>query len=293
MKGPMIPSPAEAIGTPAYLVKKYLDMTDVDRRRAAFAPQPSFEGQNSRNRPLIMKILGTRQHVSTDGLLEYRVEVRPSQLVEITQLGIKGKRPEPAGNATAVDGDLIGSSSQATKKTTKKSPSDQHSNMRIWIPVSMARQVYPCLAIDYEAGQGKSIRKAPGSGVAQKQGKGKARAEPGTKERSDTEPLTSPMRGVRTHCQMNWGDDGAMKQGLFIHALAPDHEECRAGDELRSQNRLENNILSLPSASIYASTSDAHLPSGFLFSMLNPDDPMELESEDEADADGAHPSWFD
>ncbi|KAG2036965.1 PIN domain-like protein, partial [Suillus americanus] len=161
IKGPLTPSPAEAVGTPAYLVKKYLAMTDVDRRRAAFAPQSSFEGHNSCNRPLITKILGTRQHVSTDGLLEYRVEVCPSQFVEIAQSGIKGKRSEPTGHVTALDVNLIGSSSQAqaTQRTTKKLPSDPHSNMRVWIPVSMVRQVEPCLAVDYEARQEKSIHK--------------------------------------------------------------------------------------------------------------------------------------
>lgn len=143
IKGPLTPSPAEAVGTPAYLVKKYLAMTDVDRRRAAFGSQPSFEGRNSRDRPLITKILGTRQHVSTDGLPEYRVELCPTQFVEIAQSGIKCKRPEPTGHAAALDVNPDGSSSQTTKRTTKKLY--PHSNMCVWIPISMVRQVYPCL----------------------------------------------------------------------------------------------------------------------------------------------------
>ncbi|KAG1812625.1 uncharacterized protein BJ212DRAFT_460532 [Suillus subaureus] len=56
IKGPPTPSPAEAVGTPAYLVNKYLPTTDVNRRRAAFSLQPSFEGHNSRNGSLITKI---------------------------------------------------------------------------------------------------------------------------------------------------------------------------------------------------------------------------------------------
>ncbi|KAG1812624.1 uncharacterized protein BJ212DRAFT_1483225 [Suillus subaureus] len=168
---------------------------------------------------------------------------------------------------------ISSSQAQATKRTTKKLPPDPHSNMRVWIPVSMIRQVEPCLAIDYEAKQEKSIHKTPGSGVVQRQGTGKAQAEPGTEERSDAGPLASP--------------------GLSICALGLDPEESRAGDELRSQNRLEDNTLSLPSTSIFASISDAHPPSGFLFSMPNPDDPLELELEDEEDANGTPPSWFD
>ncbi|KAG0704668.1 XPG I-region-domain-containing protein [Suillus ampliporus] len=293
IKGPLTPSLAEAVGTPAYLVKKYLDMTDVDHRRAAFVTRPSFEGHNSGNRPLITKIFGTRQHVSTDGLLEYRVEVCPSQLVELAQSGIKGKRPEPASDSAAFDDKLIQGSSQATKRTPAKLPPDPHSNMRVWIPVSIVRQVYPGLAVDYEAEQEKSTRKAPASGVVRRQGKNKPRIDPGTEDqRSETERPTSPVRAVRTHCQMNL-DDGAMKQGPHIHALGPDREGSCAGDNLRSQNRLEDNILSLPSASMRTLRSDAHPPSRFLFSMPNPDDPLESELEDEEDSNGAPPSWFD
>ncbi|KAG2153896.1 hypothetical protein DEU56DRAFT_771728 [Suillus clintonianus] len=278
IKGPLTPSPAEAVGTPAYFVKKYLDMTDVDRRRAAFAPQPSFRGHNPRNRSLITKILGTRQHVSTDGLLEYGVEMCPSQLVEIAQSGIKGKRPEFAGNPTALDDNLIESSSQATKGTTKKLPPDPHSNMRVWIPVSMVRQVYPGLVVDYEAEQEKSIRKASGCGVTRRQGKGKAKADPGTEDQtSHTEPFTSPVRVARTHFQLDREP---------IRALGPDRERCHTSgsDELRPQIRLEDYIPSLPSVSIRA---DTHPPSVFLFSMPNPDNSLELVLEDVEDTDGA------
>ncbi|KAG1844175.1 hypothetical protein DFJ58DRAFT_747692 [Suillus subalutaceus] len=276
IKGPLTPSPAEAT---AVVQRLPLNL--------------SFEGHNSRNRPLITKILGTRHHVSTDGLLEYRVEVCPSQFVEITQSGIKGKRPEPTGHAAALDVNLIGSSPQATQRTTKKLSSDPHSNMRVWIPASMVRQVCPCLTVDYDAKQEKSIHKTPGSDVARRQGTDKTRAEPSTEERSNAELLASPVRAVRTHCQVNQGDDGSMKQGLSIRVLGPDREESRAGDELRSQNRLEDDTLSLPPASIFASISDAHPPSGFLFSIPNPDDPLESELEDEEDADGTPSGWFD
>jgi hypothetical protein len=106
-------------------------MTDVHRRRAAFVTQPSFEGRERGYRVLLTEVLGTRQHVSTDNLLEYRVEVCPSQLVELTRLGIKGTRPEPACKFTAFNDVLIEGSSRATKKTPKGLPPDPHSNMRV------------------------------------------------------------------------------------------------------------------------------------------------------------------
>ncbi|OAX33353.1 hypothetical protein K503DRAFT_775696 [Rhizopogon vinicolor AM-OR11-026] len=63
--------------------KRYIAMTDVDRRCAAFVTQPSFEGRDCGNLVLLTNTLGACQHVSTDNLLEYRTEVCPSKLVEL------------------------------------------------------------------------------------------------------------------------------------------------------------------------------------------------------------------
>jgi hypothetical protein len=85
---------------------------------AAFVTQPSFEGRDCDNQALVTMIFGIRQHVSTDNLPEYRVEVCPSKLVsELAQTGIKGNRSEPGGNPAAFDDDLIEGSSQTKKKT--------------------------------------------------------------------------------------------------------------------------------------------------------------------------------
>ncbi|KAG6858132.1 hypothetical protein C0993_006456, partial [Termitomyces sp. T159_Od127] len=41
---------------------------------------------------LIIKICSERRHVSTDGILEYRLEIAPAQLVRLAESGIKGIR---------------------------------------------------------------------------------------------------------------------------------------------------------------------------------------------------------
>ncbi|OAX36095.1 hypothetical protein K503DRAFT_772862, partial [Rhizopogon vinicolor AM-OR11-026] len=110
IKGPLTPFPAEAVGTPAYLVKRYLAMTDDENVVT-----------------LLTEVLGTRQHVSIDNLLEYHVEVCASQLVELAQ----------SGKFTAFNDVVIEGSSRATKKTFKGLLPDPHSNIRIWIPVSI------------------------------------------------------------------------------------------------------------------------------------------------------------
>lgn len=74
----------------------------VDEDEAQLLRQP--RGPVREEDPLVVTIHGTRQHVSTDKLLEYRVEVCVKQLATITELGIKGKHKEPAAGASGSRG---------------------------------------------------------------------------------------------------------------------------------------------------------------------------------------------
>ncbi|KII92167.1 hypothetical protein PLICRDRAFT_172297 [Plicaturopsis crispa FD-325 SS-3] len=175
IRGPLTPSNAEAVGTPAGLVKKFLDMSDVERRRATFAnhgSQPSAAAAPDPN-PLILRIVGTRQHVSTDRVLEYRVEVSPIQLVAMAKAGIKGTRVDPG-----------------TTKELKTPPPEPNSPMLMWIPVSMMRQVHPRLVEEYEFGAGAKKQKAS-------RGKGKAKATSGDEESAsgmESSPVRAPPK---------------------------------------------------------------------------------------------------
>ena len=152
--GPLRPSPAEAVGTPASLVKRYLNVTDEDRRRTAFANNgPEQRTHENDPNPLIKKIVSLRQHVSTDRILEYRVEICPTQLVAITRSGIKGIHPEPANDAAPLDDEFDDLTDESPRKSTKKPPSDPDTVMRIWVPASIMRHVHPRLVNDFETAE--------------------------------------------------------------------------------------------------------------------------------------------
>ncbi|OAX32128.1 hypothetical protein K503DRAFT_635561 [Rhizopogon vinicolor AM-OR11-026] len=87
---------------------------------------------------------------------------------------------------------------------------------------------------------------------------------------------------------MNMEDDRTRIQGIPIPEVGPDREGSRA--ELQSQSRVEDGTLSHFPGSTGAPRLDAH-PSqgGFLFTLPNPDDHIELELEDNE----APRSWLD
>jgi Holliday junction resolvase YEN1 len=121
---------------------------------------------------LITKIHSTRTHISTDGILEYRLEIAPAQLVRLVEAGIKGTRVEPEvddiyadyegeeelgeesdGDDGREDG---GKKSKAKRKATgkgkatKKAPAHPDSHLRVWMPACMVNLVEPGLVEEYE-----------------------------------------------------------------------------------------------------------------------------------------------
>lgn len=94
---------------------------------------------------LITKICSTRNHSSTDGLLEYRLEVSPEPLVALASAGIKDIRPPLIAD--------ISSSSDTTDecdKRAKKPPLDPSSNFRVWIPAYIIKTAMPSLVDSFE-----------------------------------------------------------------------------------------------------------------------------------------------
>ncbi|KAG5221305.1 PIN domain protein [Salix suchowensis] len=87
------------VGTPASLVQKYLggpvSIQPTNAIADAFVNKgivrPAVQ-QVDDTYPLGLKIVRTRQHVSTDEMLEYLVEFSPIQFVDLANLGIKGFR---------------------------------------------------------------------------------------------------------------------------------------------------------------------------------------------------------
>jgi holliday junction resolvase YEN1 len=131
------------VGTPASIVQKYLGINNrVNRIAGAFENQGPRQGQTRipDRYPLIMQVVGSRQHTSTNGILEYRVEISPVQLVEITKSGILGKRAEPP---------------RTEANNTPKKFADPNSPLRLWIPATMLSRVHPVLLEQFLDGQGK------------------------------------------------------------------------------------------------------------------------------------------
>ncbi|THH15482.1 hypothetical protein EW146_g5002 [Bondarzewia mesenterica] len=149
----------EAIGTPLILIKRILDTADVDHIRDAFVNRSPQASQRSADKnALKMTIVGSRRHVSTDNILEYRVEFKPSVLISLTRRGIRGKRPERTASSRL----------SCMTDSPKKPAADPDSAMRLWIPASMIQQVHPGLVEDFE--------RAEVAGKAKSKGKGRAEA---------------------------------------------------------------------------------------------------------------------
>ena len=94
---------------------------------------------------LILKIHSTRNHDSTDGLLEYRLEVSPERLVALASAGIKDIRPPLIADMSSSD-DTI----NETDKQVKKPPPDPSSNLRVWIPACIIRTAMPSLIDSFD-----------------------------------------------------------------------------------------------------------------------------------------------
>ena len=94
---------------------------------------------------LVLKIHSTRNHDSTDGLLEYRLEVSPKRLVALASAGIKDIRPPLIADISSSDGTI-----NESNKHVKKPPPDPSSNLRVWIPALVVGIALPTLVDSFE-----------------------------------------------------------------------------------------------------------------------------------------------
>ena len=157
------------VGTPSKMITKHFSSMTLN------SPDLSHDGDDER---LIVKIHSTRCHSSTDGILEYRLEIAPAQLVRLTKSGIKGiRRPEDVDEwADEYDeDDNVGSGG---KSRGKKPPPHPESHLRVWMPAAMVRIVEPDLVEEYEQIQRRKREKKTGKGRAKATGnKGKGKSQ--------------------------------------------------------------------------------------------------------------------
>lgn len=269
--GSLKPSRAEAVGTPASIVKKTLDTSDEDRRRLAFTNSGSNEPRSGGNdpNPLLMKIISSRQHVSTDLMHEYSVQVSPIQLVTMASSGLKGVRPEPAASASLADEfeDIMDDGSIKPKKGSKKPPPEPHSLQRMWLPASMIRHVHPGLVEEFEAAEeAKKTKKSRGKG------KGKAKANESDSDASDSSPPIKAPPKPKTKHQPAKGpkatdDDQILPSGCLTRTSS---SSSIIDPWFTSEQDLSDEL---------PPSSDAM--SAYFLCSENPDDPSAPNSEDE------------
>ncbi|EED81098.1 predicted protein, partial [Postia placenta Mad-698-R] len=144
-------------GTPSSMIAKHFSSMHLNtpRRDPALDSDDDEDGEQ-----LIVKIHSSREHASTDGILEYRLEVSPSQLVRLCEAGVKGLRKEVINGLDDTDdeGDDDDEDGGKGSKRGKKPPPDPQSHLRIWLPACMVRIVEPELVDEFEGVQ--EMRKA-------------------------------------------------------------------------------------------------------------------------------------
>lgn len=195
--GAINPLVEDAVGTHVGLVRKYLDATAnhlsrnggdelfVNRTGQA-AVGPSSQGSGPDPHPLFEDIVGYREHVSTDYLPEYRVNINPTHLVKLANSGIRGKVPQPT-----------------TLPQRKEPHADPSDSLRMWLPVSMMRQVHPDLVQAYERSQ--ELKKA-------RKGKQRATADDEDGDTPSSSPAKPPRRARKSQSQHDGPDAPSSSQ---------------------------------------------------------------------------------
>ena len=131
---PCKPRRDEECGTPSKMIERYFSSMATDSHIRLLS-RPS--------EALITQIRSTRTHISTDHLLEYRLEIAPAQLVRLAEAGIKGTRRPP-------DKDDVYSGDDEDEGEGGWKSKDPNEHMRVWMPADMVKLVEPGLVEEYE-----------------------------------------------------------------------------------------------------------------------------------------------
>lgn len=194
--GVRLPPPS---GTPSKMIARHFSSLTLDspsRQCRRGDRDSNSDSDASDAERLILKIHSKREHASTDGIPEYRLEVAPAQLVRLTEAGILGTRPlpRPAGSAQSQsqsalfytgddddeafafddddddddDDDSAGGKSKGAKAKRRKPPPDPASHMRMWMPACMVERVEPVMVREFEEKEARKREKKGVKGVKAK-----------------------------------------------------------------------------------------------------------------------------
>ncbi|KAF9526067.1 hypothetical protein CPB83DRAFT_506722 [Crepidotus variabilis] len=186
-------------GTPSKMIAKHFASLELASPSKVYISGSESEEEDEHR--LIIKIHSAREHPSTDGLPEYRLEVAPKQLVELAESGIEGRRAAEGPDEWASEGE---DDDDGSKKKGKKEPVDPESHLRLWMPACMVKLVEPGLVRDFEDKQEqKRLKKVKKStkGAASTGDKDKSTSRRGlpskpasTDYQEENDPFTSSAR---------------------------------------------------------------------------------------------------
>lgn len=261
-----------ATGTPSKRVKEYLT-------REPTSPTAGYKlsSREDDENPLLVKIHQSRTHASTDGLLEYRLEVDPAQLVEMTEAGIQGLKDESSIDierfgfgSDGEAGDDVEEGDQGKKKgRNPKAFIDPATHLRVWLPASMVNMVEPTLIEEFELiRDGKEAKKL----AKEERARAKAEGRPLPKAIRASKPSTNapkPSKSSTTSSQQGPPESSPKqkKVKLTTRKFVADHS---SDDDAITPKRNPFKIPSVPnkksavevSDTDYMSTSSVHSKSG-------------------------------
>ncbi|KAG8993040.1 hypothetical protein FRB90_000806 [Tulasnella sp. 427] len=204
------PQKHHAVGTPSKLITRYFSKLGLDSPEKVKGP---LNDQGEDEHPLMVKIHSTRQHASTDQLLEYRVEVDPAQLVALAESGVKGtRRSEDLGwgdTYSDLESDDDGS---GKKRTGPKPPPDPLGRLRLWLPASMMEYVQPTLVEDFEAKEEAKRAKKEGKGKGRKKADEKAVGEDAPPKKKSPKKKTPQKKAAANRRLWESTDDEAEEE---------------------------------------------------------------------------------
>ena len=153
-------------GTPSKMIAKHFSSLDIGT---------DSDDDKDEEDTLIVQIHSARMHASTDGVLEYRLEIAPRQLVEIAESGIKGTRIPEGPDEWASDED--NEEGPRPSKRVPKPPIDPETHLRVWMPACMVKLAEPHLVREFEEKEEKKKNKKAGKAAGTiPRARGKAKA---------------------------------------------------------------------------------------------------------------------
>ena len=191
----------QASGTPSKMIARHFSSLNLVTPSKPDIFDSDSENEAGPEEKLILKIHGTRTHLSTDGMLEYRLEIAPKQLVRMAESGIKGTRVPEGPDEWASEED---EDEDARTGKGKGGPIDPETHLRLWMPACMVALVEPQLVEEYENIQAqKGVKKSKSNRAAtrgrkilnQVTNKGKLKAK--VDAFAEMEQKTSPGRKQR------------------------------------------------------------------------------------------------